>query len=73
MGGVTGEDLGQFAEGPEDLTDEAIHATEGRVNLRPTPMKPPGTRQTAAGWTWGEVRQYVSKWSGSDYSPSCPW
>jgi len=35
MGGVTGEDLGQFAEGPEDLTDEAIHATEGRVNLRP--------------------------------------
>ena len=29
----TGEDLGQFADGAEDLSDEAIRATERRVDL----------------------------------------
>ena len=32
-GGRTGEDLGQFADGSEDLPDEAIGATERRVDL----------------------------------------
>ena len=34
-GGFTGEDLGQFADCAEDLTDEAIRATERRVDLGP--------------------------------------
>ena len=34
-GGVTSEDLGQFADSPKDLTDKAIRTTEDWVDLGP--------------------------------------